>query len=58
MNGTIDVKSKLGQGTEFLINIPMEISSEVTTFVEESEFDKEMSEIDLMNYEFCLCNSQ
>ena len=44
-------------GTEFIVNIPMEISAEVTTFVEESDFDKEISEIDLGNYEFAVCNN-
>jgi DNA-binding response OmpR family regulator len=47
MNGTISVKSKLHQGTEFIIEIPItnesEISHEVATaisFIEDSEYQK------------------
>lgn len=56
MDGNITVHSDIGQGTEFKVSIPLEISAEVTLFVDESEFDKEMSEIDLLSYEFCICN--
>lgn len=58
MSGTIDVTSTLGEGTEFIVNIPLEISNDVTLYVEDNEFDKEMSEIDLNNYEFAVCNNQ
>ena len=30
MNGKIEVDSKLGQGTEFIVQIPLEISADLT----------------------------
>jgi hypothetical protein len=55
MNGKITVKSEEKVGTEFIVSIPMEVSAEVTTLIDEAEFDKEINENDLINYEFVVC---
>jgi len=44
MNGKITVSSEIGIGTEFIVSIPMEVSAEVTTLIDEAEFDKEINE--------------
>ena len=56
MNGKIDVTSKLGEGTEFIVSIPLEVSSDIGALIDENEFDKELLEVDLKNYEFVVCN--
>lgn len=36
----------------------MEVSAEVTTLIDEAEFDKELNEGELINYEFVVCNNE
>lgn len=58
MDGNIEVYSELGKGTEFVVSIPMELSAEVTTFVEEVDNGDQFSEIVNSDYEFCICDNQ
>lgn len=58
MNGKITVNSKIDHGTEFIVSIPMEISAEVSTLIDEQEFDKEINENELLNFEFVVCNNE
>jgi hypothetical protein len=53
MNGKISVKSKLGKGAEFKVKVPLEISNDLTTMVDEIEVD----DFDFANYEFLIFNN-
>lgn len=58
MNGTITVSSEIGKGTEFVVTIPMDISQELTTLIEESDLDGGfISDFDYLYYEFVICNN-
>lgn len=58
MNGKIQVDSKLNQGTEFIVSIPAEVSGDLTTYIDEFDFDREFLDGDLNNFEFVVCNER
>ena len=42
MNGKIEVNSQYGQGTEFVVSIPLEVSADISAMIDENEFDREI----------------
>ena len=58
MNGKIEVNSQYGHGTEFVVSIPLEVSADISAMIDENEFDREIQETDLKNYEFVVLNKE
>lgn len=56
MDGEIVVGGELGVGAEFIVSIPMEVSLELTTLIEETDFDLKMDDLDINSFEFIIGN--
>ena len=58
MNGKIEVKSKIGQGTEFIVSLPMEVSADLTTYIDETEFDRDLADDEFTKFEVVFCKNE
>ena len=54
MKGDIKVKSEEGSWTEFKVKVPLELSNDLTNYVD----DFEVEDFDFDNYEFLVFNTK
>ena len=38
------------------MSIPIDVSADLTNFIDDNEFEREIHDIDLTSYEFLICN--
>lgn len=58
MNGKIEVQSEPGKGTQFIVSIPLEVSADISAYVEENEVEIDIRDYDLKSYEFLVLNKE
>lgn len=55
MNGKIDVTSEKGHGTTFKVEIPMQLSNDLSLLIDDEDYDNNEN---YSNFEFVICENR